>query len=293
MPFPKSLRQWGLAFIALAVAALAYYAEPVVRPFILHDVLGVHSTRVAGQATELALWPFTVFLIVRLAIYAAALGLLCAIPAFDDARAIARPKRPFLSIPMGLGTGILVMSLTILAIVATGAAHLDYAGGSPLTAAGFGLGWLVNDIIGAAGEEILFRGLIFVALSRVGGKWVGIVGSALAFSLDHGANPGASVIWMVRLFAQGLLLAYAVVRTRSLFWSIAYHAGWNWASAPLFGAVGSGFTDQGHVMTMVPTGSSLITGGDVGPEGSLFAFVAVLLAGGLLLLTLRKSEAAP
>ena len=293
MTLPKSLDKWGLAFAALAIAALAYYAEPVVRPFVLHNVLGVQSTRVAGQATELALWPFTVFLIVRLGIYAAVLALLCAIPAFDDAREIVHPRPPYLSIPIGLATGIGVMSLTILAIVFTGAAHIDYAGGSPLGAAGFGLGWLVNDIIGAAGEEILFRGLIFVALSRLGGKWVGVIGSALAFSLDHGANPGASLIWMIRLFAQGGLLAYAVIRTRSLWWSIAYHAGWNWASAPLFGAVGSGFTDQGHVMTLTPTGSPFITGGDVGPEGSLFAFVAVVLAGVLLLLTTKDAKPSP
>jgi len=149
---------------------------------------------------------------------------------------------------------------------------------------------LANDFIGAAGEEILFRGLIFLGLRRLGGTTLALVGSALAFSLVHGANPGASTIWMMRLFAQGLLLAYAVVRTGTLWWSIAYHAGWNWASAPIFGAVGSGYTDQGHLMTLTPSGSFLITGGDVGPEGSIFAFVAVAVATGLLFLTTRSKE---
>ncbi len=79
-----------------------------------------------------------------------------------------------------------------------------------------------------------------------------------------------------------MLLAYAVYRTRSFWWSIGYHAGWNWASAPLFGAAGSGYLNQGHLLDFTPTGSAWITGGAVGPEGSIFAFVAVLCACGLL-----------
>ena len=285
------MTKWLWAGVAVLVAALAYYGEPVVRPLIMHQVLGIASTRVPGQAHELALIPFTVFLIVRLGIYAIGLGVLCALPAFDDARALLRPVQWPRYTSVGLATGFTVMALTILGIVATGAAHLAYAGGTPLKATGFALGWLLNDLIGAAGEEILFRGLIFLALARVAGKPAAAIGSALLFSLDHGANPGASLIWMVRLFAQGLLLAYALVRTRSLWWSIAYHAGWNFASAPFFGAIGSGFADEGHLMTLTPTGSPLITGGDVGPEGSAFAFAAVVLAWGILWLATRKRAA--
>jgi hypothetical protein len=69
---------------------------------------------------------------------------------------------------------------------------------------------------------------------------------------------------------------------------VGYHTGWNWASAPLFGAAGSGYLDQGHLFDFTPTGSVLITGGTVGPEGSIFAFVAVLCAFILLLASTRQ-----
>ena len=99
-------------------------------------------------------------------------------------------------------------------------------------------------------------------------------------------------MWLFRLFLQGVLLAYAVFRTGSLWWSVGYHTGWNWASAPLFGAAGSGYLDAGHIFDFTPTGATIVTGGVVGPEGSIFAFAAVLLASVLLVLTTRNRAGA-
>ncbi len=114
--------------------------------------------------------------------------------------------------------------------------------------------------------------------------------SGIMFSWMHLSNPGASKIWLLRLFLQGVLLAYAVFRTGSIWWSVSYHTGWNWISAPLFGAAGSGYLDEGHIFDFLPHGSPWITGGAVGPEGSLLAFAAVLAAFGLLLLTKARRE---
>ena len=98
---------------------------------------------------------------------------------------------------------------------------------------------------------------------------------------------------MVRLFGAGLLLAYSVLRSGSIWWAIGYHAGWNWASAPLFGAAGSGYSDQGHIFTFLPTGPAIITGGSVGPEGSALAFIAVIVATAVLLLTIKPKQPNP
>ena len=45
---------------------------------------------------------------------------------------------------------------------------------------------------------------------------------------------------------------------------------------------GSGYLDQGDLFDFTPTDVSWLTGGTVGPEGSVFAFIAVLCAFGLL-----------
>lgn len=287
-------RGGAAAVSALLIAAATYYLEPVIGPVVLQGVFGVHHFMVAGTTKEFALLPFTAFLSVRTLCYLLGFALLLLLARFDFGPATLGGPHRTRHLGRGLLTGILVMAGAILAIIVSGAAHAAYLQDSPIVAAGYGLAWLATSVIGAAAEEIFYRGLLFIALDRVGGKVLAIVGSALAFAWMHGANPGASPIWLVRLFCQGLLLAYAVIRTGSLWWSIGYHAGWNWASAPLFGAAGSGYGNEGHVLTFSPTGSAWITGGDVGPEGSIFAFVAVMAAAGLLLATTRRvGETAP
>ena len=128
---------------------------------------------------------------------------------------------------------------------------------------------------------------VFYLFSRLTNVRAALAGSAIFFAYAHGVNPGVNYIWMLRLVAAGLLLGYSVVRTASLSWAIGYHAGWNWGSAPLFGAAGSGYLNEGHIFTYSYKGSDLITGGSVGPEGSLFAFFAVLIAAVILVGTFR------
>ena len=204
---------------------------------------------------------------------------------------VLRPdKRQAIYFLKGLAIGFAVMAAAVVMIVAVGDAQLHSSPGSASVHAAYGVAWLLGEILGAAGEEVLYRGLILVLVARLFGMRAAIVTSALAFALAHGANPGASYVWMVRLAAAGLLLAYSVFRSGTVWWETGYHAGWNFASAPLFGAAGSGYHDQGSMFTFLPSGSALITGGPVGPEGSAFAFLAVVIGIGLLILTVPPNE---
>ena len=194
---------------------------------------------------------------------------------------------------LGLGGGMTVMVAAILSIVVCGAAHVTYSGQLARAAVAHGLGWLLFDLLGAAGEELYGRGAVLLVAAAFLGWRGALIASGLTFVALHLGNPGASWIWLLRLFLQGVLLGYAIFRTGSLWWSVGYHTGWNWASAPLFGAAGSGYLDAGHIFDFTPSGPGLITGGAVGPEGSVFAFVAVLAAAGLLLATTRSDPTSP
>ena len=201
-----------------------------------------------------------------------------------------RDARPLNFLGIGLATGLLVMLLTILGIWALGAAGIA-ASGQPFAAAvRNGSTWLGLDFVGALGEELLGRAAILVVAERFLGPPGAVLVSGAMFSGLHLHNPGASRVWLLRLFLQGVVLSYAVFRTRSLWWSVGYHTGWNWISAPLFGAAGSGYLDEGHILNFVPHGSTLLTGGSVGPEGSLLAFFAVLAALGLLIAATHPSR---
>ena len=190
---------------------------------------------------------------------------------------------PIRLVLIGLATGLIVMAAAIATIVATRNADATLSNQSAESAILHGVGWMVFDFVGAAGEELYGRVAILLVAERFVGWRGAIVVSGLVFLIPHLGNPGASWAWLLRLFVQGVLLAYAVYRTGSFWWSTGYHTGWNWASAPLFGAAGSGYLDRGHLLDFTPTGPSWITGGPIGPEGSLLAFVAVACAFGMLL----------
>jgi membrane protease YdiL (CAAX protease family) len=136
---------------------------------------------------------------------------------------VLRPnKRQAIYFLKGLAIGFAVMAAVVLMIVAVGDAQLHSSPGSAPVHMAYGVAWLLAEILGAVGEEVLYRGLILVLVTRLLGKRTAIVTSAFAFALAHGANPGASYVWMVRLAVAGLLLAYSVFRSGTVWWGTGY-----------------------------------------------------------------------
>lgn len=253
---------------------------PIAKPLGLHMI--AHG--------EMGLLPYGVLMLVRLALdLLVVAGVLVILRRPWPGFPLTGPRTTRLTL-VGLAIGLLVMTGAILAIIVGGGATVTAPAGTVASVTGYGTGWLAFDYLGAAGEELYGRvAVLLVAQSLIG--WRGaILVSGLMFSVLHLGNPGADWVWLLRLFVQGMLLAFAVYRTGSIWWSVGYHTGWNWASAPLFGAAGSGFLDQGHLLDFKPIGSPWITGGTVGPEGSVYAFLAVLCAFVLLITATRDRE---
>ena len=281
----SSYRSW----IALAILIAVYFATSGVVSFFYHKL--AHNLHVHGSALNtLGRDSYALSMVISLTWNVVSFALICTILRrspfgfpITDSRIIPRGLR-------GLATGLAVMFGVMMAIWATGAASVSYSDQSASSALQNGSFWLMADYVGAIGEELFGRGTVLIVAERLLGWQGAILVSGVVFSVQHLGNPGASWIWLLRLFLQGMLLAYAVFRTRSLWWSVGYHAGWNWVSAPLFGAAGSGYLDEGHIFDFLPHGSQWLTGGPVGPEGSFFAFVAVLAAFSLLLITTSETD---
>ena len=275
---------WGSprSWAALALLAVAWFGLPVLEDLIYGPVahrLGLHM--ISHGAMTLA--PYAWLMVVRFALN---LGLLVAVSLTLSRPVVGFPLvdvRPGSRVLLGLIVGLTVMVSAILVIVLCGDARVTPSAQSAASALAHGAGWLAFDLLGAAGEELYSRGAILLVAAAFLGWRGALIASGLIFAGIHLGNPGATSVWLLRLFFQGVLLAYAVYRTGSIWWSVGYHAGWNWASAPLFGAAGSGFVDAGHIFDFRRNGAVLITGGAGGPEGSIFAFVAVLAAAGLLI----------
>src|SRR5260370_24387097 len=72
--------------------------------------------------------------------------------------------------------------------------------------------------------------------------------------------------------------------TKSLWWPVGFHAGWDWAQSYFYGTPDSGLVVKGHLLASHPAGSSLWSGGTVGPEGSpLIVPVGIVMGIGIWL----------
>ncbi|HZP64671.1 MAG TPA: CPBP family intramembrane glutamic endopeptidase [Rudaea sp.] len=171
----------------------------------------------------------------------------------------------------GIGGGLcIVVALLLLA-----------AGGIAISATGDGAGMVIGFAFAlAAGvvEEILLRGIVFRNLEALCGSWFALAFSAALFGALHLANPHASVAGALSIALQaGILLGAAYMATRSLWWPIGIHIGWNFAEGGVLGVRVSG-TDVPGWFHSVAQGPVWLSGGEFGIEASSVATLVCLAA---------------
>ncbi len=130
-------------------------------------------------------------------------------------------------------------------------------------------------LLGAASEEILFRGYPFQRLVEGTGDWAAVGVSSLLFGLGHAANPNATELSVVNTTLAGTLLALAYLRRRALWLPIGLHFSWNWTlalcSLPVSGVELIRMPWRAVAASRFP----LLHGADYGPEGGLITTVAL------------------
>jgi uncharacterized protein len=131
--------------------------------------------------------------------------------------------------------------------------------------------------MGAAGEELLFRGYGFQLLIASFGTWATILPVGVVFGFMHSANPNSNRLGIANTIGFGVLFGYAYLRSRDLWLPIGLHFGWN-LTLPLFGTNVSGLRMKvtGHEMAW--TAGNVWSGGDYGPEASLLTSAVLVLA---------------
>ena len=134
--------------------------------------------------------------------------------------------------------------------------------------------WFLVLVIGAAGEELLFRGYGFQHLIRAFGPWFSITSTSALFAWGHSANPAFSRVGMINTALFGLLFGYAYWRTRDLWLPLGMHFAWNFSLA-VVGSNVSGLKIKLLGLSVVPAGPALWSGGEYGPEASLLATIAL------------------
>jgi len=124
-------------------------------------------------------------------------------------------------------------------------------------------------------EEFLFRGYPQAALGKLIGFWPSAIALSIGFGLVHKANRGENWIGVISVMLVGLLFAFTLKRTGNLWYAVGLHAGFDWAQSFIYSVPDSGEVLQGHLWNSSLHGPDWLTGGSVGPEGSVFCFLTM------------------
>ncbi|MEZ5521778.1 MAG: type II CAAX endopeptidase family protein [Dokdonella sp.] len=135
-------------------------------------------------------------------------------------------------------------------------------------------------------EETLFRGFLFQRLVDGAGVWIAQLALALLFAAGHWGNPGmhgaTEVVASLDLGLGAIMLGLAWLRTRSLALPVGLHLGWNWMQGHVLGFGVSGFDYAGWYQPQFLDRPQWLTGGEFGPESSVFAVLVDVVVIGLL-----------
>jgi membrane protease YdiL (CAAX protease family) len=147
---------------------------------------------------------------------------------------------------------------------------------------------LVSLLVGIF-EESLLRGYLQYTLSRGMGFWWAALLLSVAFALWHISNGGESPLGLLVVGLGGFAFCLSLWYTKSLWWAVAFHAGWDWGQSYLYGTPDSGLLTKGHLLSSHPSGNPLWSGGATGPEGSLVILpLLIMMATGMWLWWGRK-----
>jgi membrane protease YdiL (CAAX protease family) len=171
----------------------------------------------------------------------------------------------------GVGSAALVMSLPVVLGQARLAVVGPFRPGSLLFVS-------VILLLAAASEELLFRGYAFQILWRKVGPFATVLPVAVLFAAAHQGNLNANSLALFNTFLWGIALGAAVLKTRDLWLASGLHFGWNW-TLPLAGQKLSGFNLSVTGLEMQWSADALWSGGEYGPEGSVWTTLFVALLG--------------
>ncbi|MGA8556048.1 MAG: CPBP family intramembrane glutamic endopeptidase [Candidatus Acidiferrales bacterium] len=126
-------------------------------------------------------------------------------------------------------------------------------------------------------EEFRARGYALYTLSAGVGFWPAAILSAAYFGYSHHNNTGEDWIGLFNAGAFGLLLCFLLRRTGNLWLPIGFHMAFDWGETYFYGVADSGQTLPGHFLNSSTSGVAWLSGGTVGPEGSVLCTLLILL----------------
>jgi membrane protease YdiL (CAAX protease family) len=126
-------------------------------------------------------------------------------------------------------------------------------------------------------EEFSLRGYALFTLSTGIGFWPAAIISSAYFGYGHLGNSGENWFGAFLAAAFGMLACLLLRRTGNLWLPIGFHAAWDWGQTYFYGVPDSGVVVPGHLLNSKFAGPAWLTGGTVGPEGSVLCLVLLIV----------------
>ena len=190
----------------------------------------------------------------------------------------------------GLVWGFLAECATIGILYLTGTASFHGFDLTGAIAVQYALLWGGAFVLVGLFEEFLFRGYPQFALASGIGFWRAAFILAGVFWLAHMSNPGETWVGGLSVALAALVFCATLQLTGNLWFAVGLHASWDWAETYFFGVADSGMPASGHLLNTAFSGSKWMTGGTVGPEGSVVELFVVSAVLGLLFVRFRPGQ---
>jgi membrane protease YdiL (CAAX protease family) len=200
--------------------------------------------------------------------------------------------RAFMGFVWGVLSGVVLCSILIGGIAGLGYLAVKPALSGSFDMLTYGCAWATAFFLVAIAEEMLFRGYLQIARSRLIGFWPAAVILSAAFGLVHLSNRETVPLSIATAAAVGLILCLCLRLSGSLWWDIGYHSAWNWAQSFLYGTAIYGDSVEGRLLHSEPIGDPLWSGGAVGPEASGLIVPVLVLTAFIIWLSFRGRDRA-
>jgi uncharacterized protein len=135
--------------------------------------------------------------------------------------------------------------------------------------------WALMFLLVGLFEEFLVRGYTQFTLTRGIGFWPSALVLSCAFGLIHLRNEHEQWRGLLAAALIGFFFCLTLRRTGTLWFAVGFHAAWDWAETFFYSVPDSGSVWPGHLLSSSPHGPEWLSGGSVGPEGSVLCFVVI------------------
>lgn len=178
----------------------------------------------------------------------------------------------------GVVWGLVMESVEMVAISALGGFSFGSLALMGFAIVKYGALWALGFLFVGLAEEFGWRGYAQFTLSTGMGFWPSAIVLSALFGAGHLENPGESWVGALSVFVFGLLCCFTLRRTGNLWFAVGLHAAGDFAESFIYSVSDSGLRATGTLLNSTVHGSRWLTGGAVGPEGSVFAFILMGLS---------------